>query len=68
MAEIETDIGPALILETTLSDNDMRALQIWSREILEKERERCAKIVQEATLGETDRDIRGIIRAIRLVG
>ncbi len=68
MAEIETDIGPALILETTLSENDMRTLQIWLQEVLEKERERCAKIVQEAALGETDRDIRGIIRAIRLVG
>ncbi len=68
MAEIEKDIGPALILETTLSKNDVRTLQIWLQDVLEKERERCAKIVQEATLGETDRDIRGIIRAIRHVG
>ena len=68
MAEIETDIGPALILETTLSEIDMRALQIWLQEVLEMERERCAKIVQEATLGETDGDIRDVIRAIRLLG
>ena len=68
MAENETDLGPALILETTLPENDRRTLQIWLQEVLEKERERCAKIVQDATLGETDPDIRGIIRAIRLVG
>ena len=67
MAEFGSDAGPALILETTLSDNDMRALQIWSGEILEKERERCAKIVQEAGLGGSDKDIRSIIDAIRFV-
>ncbi len=68
MAKFESDIGPALILETTLPDRDVKALHEWAAATVEAERERCAKIVQEATLGETDRDIRGIIRAIRLVG
>ncbi len=68
MAEIETDVGPALILETTLSENDMRTLQIWLQEVLELERERCVKIVEEAISGKSEIDICGIIRAIRLVG
>ena len=65
MTEIVSDMGPALILETTLSDRDVKALHDWATATVEAERKRCEDIVHAARFGARDNDLSSIIAAIR---